>query len=233
MNEIGDILVHGIEKHPAVTGAIESLKSGDERIAICGASGALAGCLSAMADVARAEKPTLVVAPDPQHARELFRDASFMLETLGHGDQDVFLFEELNLLAQDFLTLSELEVILCKYWVLENLIVQKPILIVASRASLGMPLVAPTRYREHMITVKLGDTIEKNQFLRKLFEIGYRLVSRVHEVGQVAGRGGIIDVFLRAENARSESIFSATRSRAFANSIRKARGRLVKPKACA
>jgi transcription-repair coupling factor (superfamily II helicase) len=152
--------------------------------------------VAALVHAARENAPTLLLAPDPQRARELFHDAAFMLDLLERDrDEEVLLFEELNLLAQDFLTLGELEIIFYRYRVLEHLIVNAPVLVVASRSSLGVPLVAPSRYRKHMITVRPGDTLDKNQFLRALFDIGYRLVSRVREVGQVAGRGGIVDVF--------------------------------------
>ncbi len=196
MSEAGEILVKWLNDHPVVERLLEDVRDGRDKISLLGSRSTFSGALAALTHVERANKPTLVVTPDPQRARELFRDAAFMLEILERRwDEEAFLFEELNLLAQDFLTLSELEIIFYRYRVLEHLIVRDPVLVVASRQSLGVPLVAPARYKEHMITVRPSDTIDKNQFLRGLFDIGYRLVSRVREVGQVAGRGGIVDVF--------------------------------------
>ena len=196
MSEIGEQLVSRLTGHPVITGVLEDIEKRSDRTSLLGAGGALSGLVSALAHTVSPKHPTLLVAPDPQRARELFSDAAFMLELMDrNGTQEVFLFEELNLLAQDFLTLSELEVIFYRYRVLENLILGSPVMVVASRQSLGVPLVTPSRYREHMITIKVGDTVQKNLFLRRLFDIGYRLVSRVRELGQVAGRGGIIDVY--------------------------------------
>ncbi len=185
-----------LERHPGVAALIKSIRDRDVRSAALGVREGLAGMLAALVHSGRSAGPTLVVAPDPERAREIFNDAVFAFDLLDRdSEEEVFLFEELNLLAQDFLTLGELDVIFYRYRVLEKLIVESPILVVTSRQALGIPLVAPARYRENLVTIKPGDSLEKGRFLRELFKIGYRLVSRVREIGQVAGRGGIIDVF--------------------------------------
>lgn len=191
-----ELFVRDIERHPVIKALMRQIRSGAEYLAVKNARGSLTGCISALAYLERENHPVLVVAPNPQRAIEIFEDASFLLDNHKKGDQQrVLLFEELNLLNQDFLTLSELETIFYRYRVLEQLIIDSPVLVIASRAALGTPLVAPSRYREHMVRVKPGDSLEKNRFLKNLFGMGYRLVSRVREIGQVAGRGGIIDVF--------------------------------------
>ena len=192
-----DIIFDTITRHPGIESILDSIKHGDDRIYVNGLRGGLKGIVSVLAHVSRALAPTLVVTSDPASAKDLFQDASFMLDQLDRDSaEEVLLFEDLNLIAQDFLTLGELEIIFYRYRVLEKLITGTPILVIASRSSLGIPLVAPSRYREKMIILKKGDVIEdKNSFLRELFDIGYRLVSRVREIGQVAGRGGIIDIF--------------------------------------
>ncbi|MCX6645411.1 MAG: transcription-repair coupling factor, partial [bacterium] len=191
------IILDSIDRHPDVASLLESVRRGDDRIYVNNIKGALKGILSVLAHAERAQYPTLVVTSDPSRAKDLFQDASFMLDYLNRdAAEEVLLFEDLNLLAQDFLTLGELEIIFYRYRVLEKLITGSPVLVIASRSSLGIPLVAPARYREKMIHLKRGDIIkDKNELLRALFDIGYRLVSRVREVGQVAGRGGIIDIF--------------------------------------
>jgi transcription-repair coupling factor (superfamily II helicase) len=190
-------LIDALTGHSEVARLLESVGRGDDCVYAKGLRGALKGILAVLAHVERKNSPTLVVAPDPVSARDIFQDASFILDHLEReSSEEVFLFEDLNLLAQDFLTLGELEVIFYRYSVLEKLIIGDPVLVIASRSSLGVPRVAPARYREKMIALKRGDSIEdKNLLLRALFDIGYRLVSRVREVGQVAGRGGIIDIF--------------------------------------
>jgi transcription-repair coupling factor (superfamily II helicase) len=189
-------IVGRLEKHPVVYDVLDGIRGGQDRISVLGSRGSLTGMISALSHLACSGKPTLLLARDPQSARDLFADVVFTLDQHNrNGIEEVFLFEDLNLLAQDFLTLTELETIFYRYRVLENLITGAPVMVVTSRQALGVPLVAPSRYREHMIMVREGDRIEKNQFLRDLFDIGYRLVSRVREVGQVAGRGGIVDVF--------------------------------------
>jgi len=189
-------LIEKIKNHPAYT-ALEEIIGQDEKVtAINGTRQGLTGILSTLIHLSRTDTPTLLVAPDPARAREIFNDTSFAMDHLDRDHEDeVFLFEDLNLLAQDFLTLGELDIIFYRYRVLEKLIMGSGVLVIASRQALGIPLVGPSRYRENLINVNRGDPINKNQFLRDLFEMGYRLVNRVREIGQVAGRGGIIDVF--------------------------------------
>lgn len=186
-----------INRHPEVAKLLELVRRGDAQVHVNGCRGALKGIVSVLAHIERETYPTLVVTSDPAGAKEIFQDASFMFDYLDRdAAEEVLLFEDLNLIAQDFLTLGELEIIFYRYRVLEKLIVGTPVLVIASRQSLGIPLVAPARYRDKMIVLKQGDLItDKNSLLRALFDIGYRLVSRVREVGQVAGRGGIIDIF--------------------------------------
>jgi len=196
MRKLGDPFIKGLKRHPAIALLLDAVRSDRDRIAAQGVHGGLTGIIAALAHVARDGRPTLVVTPDPQTARDVLSDAAFTLDRLDRdSDDEVLLFEELNLLAQDFLTLGELEIIFYRYRVLEKLVVGAPILVVASRQALGIPLVAPARYREKMITLAPRDSTDKNRLLRSLFDIGYRLVSRVREVGQVAGRGGIIDIY--------------------------------------
>jgi len=189
-------LINRVRKHPAYSVLDELMKKDDKLLAVNGARHGLTGIISSLIHTSRADTPTLIVTPDPARAREIFNDTSFAMDILDRDHEDeVFLFEDLNLLAQDFLTLGELDIIFYRYRVLEKLTVGNPILVIASRQALGIPLVAPARYRENLITIHRGDPIDKNRFLRDLFEMGYRLVSRVREIGQVSGRGGIIDVF--------------------------------------
>ncbi|HDS31031.1 MAG TPA: hypothetical protein ENN67_08315, partial [Firmicutes bacterium] len=196
MKRKNENIVERMEKHPVIKGVLNGIRKGEDRIPVTGSRGSLTGMIAAIAHLVKGNKPTLLLTTDPQHARDLFADIVFTLDQCDHkGIEEVFLFEDLNVLAQDFLTLTELETIFYRYRVLENLITGAPVMVIASRQSLGVPLVAPSRYREHMIVVRPGDEIEKNRCLRELFDIGYRLVSRVREVGQVASRGGIIDVF--------------------------------------
>jgi len=187
----------GLINHPGISGILDAISGDSDRTIASGVRGGLAGIVAALTHMRRGNAPTLVVAPDTARAKEIFSDAAFMMDLAEReGDEEVFLFEDLNLLAQDFLTLGELEIIFYRYRVLERLITGVPILVVASRSALGIPLVAPARYRERMLNFKPGSEIEdKTVFLRELFDMGYRLVGRVREIGQVAGRGGIIDIF--------------------------------------
>ncbi|MCX6645417.1 MAG: hypothetical protein NTY09_03535 [bacterium] len=76
------IILDSIDRHPDVASLLESVRRGDDRIYVNNIKGALKGILSVLAHVERAQYPTLVVTSDPSRAKDLFQDASFMLDYL-------------------------------------------------------------------------------------------------------------------------------------------------------
>ena len=115
-------------------------------------------------------------------------------ETIEPGRQ-AFLFDDIDLLSQDFLSLNDVEVMYYRYQALEKLTLEKNPVIIISKRSLLSPLISPERFKKNIITFKEGDEINKAAVLGKLIGMGYRLVTRVEEVGEVSSRGGIVDIF--------------------------------------
>jgi len=117
------------------------------------------------------------------------------LEREPEPDRQAFLFDDIDLLSQDFLSLNDVEVMYFRYQALEKLALNRKPVIVISKRSLLSPLISPERFKQNIITLKEGDEINKPDVIGKLIGMGYRLVTRVEEVGEVSSRGGIVDIF--------------------------------------
>src|SRR5699024_12258391 len=50
-------------------------------------------------------------------------------------------------------------------------------------------------WREHQLTLTIGDDIDVDEFLNKLVNMGYRRESVVSHIGEFSLRGGIIDIY--------------------------------------
>ena len=178
------------------------------QVNLAGLHGAAAAiCVVLMAE--RTEGPVLWITPDFERAKVNFKNLLALLgRREGNGEKksedvqrktsrkrNAYLFDDLDLLSQDFLSLTDVEVMYYRYQVLEKLVLNKNPIIIVSKRSLLSPLISPERFRSNIISFDPGDKIDKPEIVRKLIGMGYRLVSRVEEVGEVSSRGGILDIF--------------------------------------
>lgn len=73
----------------------------------------------------------------------------------------------------------------------------RPRLAIVTQRVMTEPMPAPAWIRAGHRRVSLGDTLDPLQLVEELVEAGYRKVSTVSERGEVARRGGIVDVYSR------------------------------------
>ena len=50
-------------------------------------------------------------------------------------------------------------------------------------------------WKDHQITLRVGEDIDVDEFLNKLVNMGYRRESVVSHIGEFSLRGGIIDIY--------------------------------------
>ena len=67
--------------------------------------------------------------------------------------------------------------------------------VVATAEALAFPLAPPKAFREGMLTVKAGQTLDLKDLAAKLSMAGYTREERAEGPGQFAVRGGLLDVF--------------------------------------
>ncbi len=71
----------------------------------------------------------------------------------------------------------------------------EPLVVVATRAALEVPLTAPGAFRAGTVHLAVGDSLDRELLLETLGAAGYERVETVVEVGQWSVRGGIVDIF--------------------------------------
>ncbi|HUG37948.1 MAG TPA: transcription-repair coupling factor, partial [Candidatus Limnocylindrales bacterium] len=74
------------------------------------------------------------------------------------------------------------------------------VIVVATPAALSTPLLAPAVFRERVLRLEHGDTLDRDALAERLATAGYERVESVVEVGQWSARGGIVDVFSPASD---------------------------------
>jgi transcription-repair coupling factor (superfamily II helicase) len=67
--------------------------------------------------------------------------------------------------------------------------------LVATPASLSMPVPGPDHFRRTLIRIRVGQEIDPDDFVRRLVRLGYAAVPLVGEYGDISRRGGILDIY--------------------------------------
>jgi len=71
----------------------------------------------------------------------------------------------------------------------------EPLVVVATRSALEVPLAAPSAFGAATLRLSVGDSLDRELLLEALTAAGYERVDTVVEVGQWSLRGGIVDIF--------------------------------------
>ncbi|HSF07115.1 MAG TPA: transcription-repair coupling factor [Methylomirabilota bacterium] len=71
----------------------------------------------------------------------------------------------------------------------------EPVIVVATRSALEVPLAAPGAFGAGTLRLSVGDSLDRELLLEALTAAGYERVDTVVEVGQWSLRGGIVDIF--------------------------------------
>ncbi|MEJ7892922.1 MAG: transcription-repair coupling factor [Solirubrobacteraceae bacterium] len=149
-----------------------------------------AALVSALAD-ADPDRPTVVVAGDDRHARELAADVRAWLKP-----RTVRFYPSRGVTYESHLTppahLTGLRVA-----ALDALQESAPVVIV-SAVALSEKVPDPA-LRPHSLHIRQGDLIDLGELGAELVAAGYERVEQVEDRGQFAMRGGIVDVFPATE----------------------------------
>jgi len=168
-------------------GLLRDLKAGGRSIAADGVAGPLRGLLAAALsrDLAR---PVVVVAGDPEGAREICADASFFLnpgEALLLPDRDLAPYEPSPVSPQ--ITAARLKA-------LSALPLLEAGVVVTTVAALHEALPPPARLKSFEVAVARGAALARDGFLLRLVEAGYRRVEVAELPGDFAARGAVVDI---------------------------------------
>ncbi len=161
---------------PAFRSILDRLRSGEERIRVSGVYGSARALLIAI--LYRNHKKTfLVAAPTEDEARSIARDASLFLP-----GGDVLLYPPWDLLGPDIYS-TQADVETARGEVLAKLLLGRPAVVVAPANALLQRIPPADSIRRYIQTVSIGDALDRDAFLKKLDEGGYRRVSLVEGKG--------------------------------------------------
>lgn len=136
----------------------------------------------------------LLITYSEAQARQTYEDLKFFL-----GDRVAYLpakeISYYNIAARS----KETDALRLK--VLNRLIDDEGVIVVASIEAILFYTTPPSVYREYVFTLKMGDTISPEELIEQLISMGYERVEEVEGPGQFSQRGGILDIFLLAQEA--------------------------------
>ena len=145
----------------------------------------------AAAAIAQEDAPTLVVASRADRAERLATNLSELLpghEVLVWPAPDALPYEQLPF---DLQTSVERAAILGQ---LSNT-PERPLVVVSPPQGLMQEIMPPQSFQSETRTVRLGDRLQQPDLIAWCLDHGFELVPLVHEPGQVARRGSIVDVY--------------------------------------
>lgn len=134
------------------------------------------------------DKQILLVTDNELKSRRIFEDIKYL------GYKDVFLLPKGELLFYDIDALSH-ERTNQRLQVISKLAKGEDLLIITSIEAILNKLISADVFKSYSQDIRLGDTIDLDNLVKKLAEGGYERVNLVEGVGQFSIRGGIIDFF--------------------------------------
>ncbi len=135
-------------------------------------------------------RPMLVVVPRPAQAEELREQLAAWLG----GQEAICLFPQREAMAYDRAPPDPLAVA-ARLTAVHRLRQGQEVLVVASASALAQTTISPQELAQGTLTVRAGGELEPRAFLARLLELGYTPVPMVERPGEMAHRGGIVDVF--------------------------------------
>ncbi|MDT7944244.1 MAG: transcription-repair coupling factor [Dehalococcoidia bacterium] len=135
-------------------------------------------------------RPMLVVVPKPQQAEEL----TDQLKAWLGDDGRTCPFPPREAVPYDR-TPPDPQLVAARLLAIQRLQRGEKVLVVASALALAQTTISPPELKANTVVVRVGGELEPQGFLSQLLKWGYSLVPMVERPGEVARRGGIIDIF--------------------------------------
>jgi transcription-repair coupling factor (superfamily II helicase) len=198
MKELGKDKI--ILADPSFREVLESVGRGEAKIRLSGLRGSAKALLAAIL-YRSFQRTILVVTSTMSEAGGLFRDAALFLRP-----GEVFLFPPWDLLASDIFT-SQRDAEVKRAEVLSNWVLKKPALVVVPLGALLQRMLPGDAVRDYIQTISIGDVLEREAFLKKLDQGGYRRTAVVEEKGEYSVRGHVLDIFSPLEPSPRRLLF--------------------------
>jgi excinuclease ABC subunit B len=184
--------------------AIEELerrvRDGETNVVLLGATGTGKSATTAWL-VERLQRPTLVIAPNKTLAAQLtteFRDllpnnaVEYFVSYYDYYQPEAYIPQSDTYIEKDSSINDEVERL--RHSATNSLLTRRDVIVVAS-VSCIYGLGTPQEYVDRMVSLKVGDTIERDQLLRRFVEIQYTRNDVAFTRGTFRVRGDTIEIF--------------------------------------
>jgi len=131
---------------------------------------------------------SLIITNSPLNAKKLYDDLRFFMK------DKVFLYPNKDIVFYSA-DIKSTEIIKQRFEVLNKLVKNENITVVATIEALFDRLTEKNIFKNYIIKLNVGQTLDINELIQKLIFMGYERCELVEGSGQFAIRGGIIDVF--------------------------------------
>ncbi|MGM8215707.1 transcription-repair coupling factor [Bacillaceae bacterium W0354] len=141
------------------------------------------------------KRPILLVTHELSHAQKMYDE----LNALSNEENQVFLYPVNEWFAAELTTASpELKSERLDVWNRWNQV--KTGIMIAPVAALKRALPPKNLLEQNGVKIKVGEEYPYEQFVSRLFDLGYKFVDMVTTPGEISRRGGIVDVYPLTED---------------------------------
>lgn len=184
-----NLVLEAITSCPAFSELREQFPGRAESVTVGGAHGSSGAALFAALHRAMPDRILVAVASDPSTAASLEADLDALL---GEGDSRLYPQREALTSESDE---PNLELGGMRVEAIEGIFSGRTRALVTTLRALQERAPVPVNLAELRVTLRVGDRPGMTALVRSLEEIGFERVPIVEEVGQMAVRGGLMDIF--------------------------------------
>ena len=195
---ISDYVPSGDQPH-AIAEITKRLEAGEKDVVLLGATGTGKSATTAWL-IEQVQRPTLVLAPNKTLAAQLaneFRElmpnnaVEYFVSYYDYYQPEAYVPQTDTFIEKDSSVNAEVERL--RHSATNSLLTRRDVIVVAT-VSCIYGLGTPQEYVDRMVKLKVGDSIERNQLLRKFVDIQYRRNDMAFERGTFRVRGDTIEI---------------------------------------
>ena len=132
------------------------------------------------------EKPICIVTYNELQAKKLMKDLKFFGEKIDY-------FPKREIITFDYVAESK-DDLFDRIAILNNIVNGKAKLVVTTIDAIMQKMISKENLYQYVMNLKVGDTVNLNNFKEKLVRLGYERYDLIEGKGQFSVRGGIVDI---------------------------------------
>ncbi len=185
-DDIGEKLVESLREKKEIE-RFTALFAGKGPVMVSGAGDSQKSLLSALA--AKPEKAMIVLVPEEKDILRWEQDLHFFMP-----EREILSFPVVE--ESEFkVTFSGTERLRERMQSLAALMNGDPVLVIATTVEAAQMITAPSQLEEGILSISMGEEIEREKLLSDLVRRGYERTDQVERCGHFSVRGDIIDIF--------------------------------------